>query len=303
MLKLILLRLVLFFSSVWSQDKTNTTRTTRTTTTMRPTTAVGLFPLNLVFMLPFTRNGFPYIGGSVAQAIAIGLGDVQQEILPQFNLSNWYVIDTEHDSQIGIRKLADLYKEYRRKGMQIHGIIGPDSGELCFTVGFIAAAFSISEVSWGCDESTFSNRKMYPTFARTTLNADVVLPNLTAKLIKSIRMGNFATVLSLGSRQQESMSHGVIKNVKELMGENFKVTDFPTAPLDNRSDVPAVKTQLIYTLMTMRRSNYKGTIMNKCLLIFSHIFVSIVSIIYHISENFCPSSEDWSHYGHFCRIL
>lgn len=290
MLTLISLHLVLFFRPVWSDSNaTNTTATN--TTTAAPAKVVDVRPdLNLIFMLPFTSNGFPYTGGSAAPAILIGVRDVQDEILPGFKLGQWDVIETEYHSQKGVLKLTNLYKDYKQKHKTIHGIIGPESSDLCFSVGFIAAAYNIPEVATGCEESTFSDRKMYPTLARTTFNADIVLPELVAMLIKGMRLSNFAIVLGSDSRHKTNMSHSLANKISELMGREFKVNEFQITPLDSQSEVPEVRTKLIYDLMLMKKSHFTGTIMSKCLLIFCHVLFVVNR----------PRSEDWLHHGQFC---
>lgn len=251
MLTLISLHLVLFIRPVWLDVNNPVTDT--------PT------HLHLIFMLPFTSNGFPYTGGSAAQAILIGLDDIKNRILPRSNFEDWDVIETENSGQISVRKLTDLVKDYKLKNKAIHGIIGPENGELCFSVGFIAATYNIPEVASGCEESTFTNRKMYPTFARTTFNVDKALPILAATLIKSMRLRNFAIVLASGSRQKTRMSNAVVTEIRKQMGTHFSVLEFPIESLEKGSDVEKVRTILIRTLMYMKTLTYTGTLINSIL--------------------------------------
>ncbi|XP_015754056.1 PREDICTED: atrial natriuretic peptide receptor 1-like [Acropora digitifera] len=109
-------------------------------------------------------NGSWEAGQRMASALLVGFDTVQNKmnLLQDYNLTySWK--DSECNAGATLRALAD----FQANEPDIHVYIGPGCSVGCVPGGFLAAYWNIPMISYGCIESTLSDKLKYPTFVRT----------------------------------------------------------------------------------------------------------------------------------------
>lgn len=109
-------------------------------------------------------NGSWQAGPRMASALLVGFDTVQNKmnLLQDYNLTySWK--DSECNPGATLRALAD----FQTNEPDIHAYIGPGCSVGCVPGGFLAAYWNIPMISFGCIESTLSDKLKYPTFVRT----------------------------------------------------------------------------------------------------------------------------------------
>lgn len=100
----------------------------------------------------------------MASALLVAFDTIKDrlKLLPDHNLTYVWK-DSECDTGATLRALADL--QTRKPG--IHAFIGPGCSIGCVPGGYLAAHWNKPMISFGCGESTLSDKIQYPTFIRT----------------------------------------------------------------------------------------------------------------------------------------
>lgn len=109
-------------------------------------------------------NGTWPVGPRMASALLVAFDTIKYEmnLLPDYNLTyDWR--DSECDTGATLRSMADLHAEKPA----IHAFIGPVCSVGCMPGGYLAAHWDNPMISYGCGESTLSDKLQYPTFVRT----------------------------------------------------------------------------------------------------------------------------------------
>ncbi|XP_044174474.1 atrial natriuretic peptide receptor 1-like [Acropora millepora] len=109
-------------------------------------------------------NGSWEAGQRMASALLVGFDTVQNKmnLLQDYNLTySWK--DSECNAGATLRALTD----FQANEPDIHAYIGPGCSVGCVPGGFLAAYWNIPMISYGCIESTLSDKLKYPTFVRT----------------------------------------------------------------------------------------------------------------------------------------
>ena len=97
---------------------------------------------------------------TISGAITLAVNEVNSELLePKGHSLSFVVSETFGEEVTSIRQVADLWT----KG--VAGYIGPQ--ETCVHEGRMATAFNLPMISYFCTNYETSNKKNFPTFART----------------------------------------------------------------------------------------------------------------------------------------
>lgn len=99
-------------------------------------------------------------GLTISGGLTFAKEEVNKEKLARFNHSIDFIVSETFGEEISsIRQTASLWKQ------DIYGYIGPQ--ETCNHEGRMAAAFNLPMISYFCTNFETSNKKDFPTFART----------------------------------------------------------------------------------------------------------------------------------------
>jgi hypothetical protein len=97
---------------------------------------------------------------TISGALTLAATEVNNEKLAKFNHSIEFIVAETYGEEISsIRETASLWKQ------DILGYIGPQ--ETCVHEGRMAAAFNLPMISYFCTNYETSNKRDFPTFART----------------------------------------------------------------------------------------------------------------------------------------
>lgn len=103
---------------------------------------------------------FSLKGLTISGGLTFAKEEVNKLKLARFNHSIDFIVSETYGEEISsIRQTAKLWKQ------DIYGIIGPQ--ETCNYEGRLAAAFNLPMISYFCTSQQTSNKKDFPTFART----------------------------------------------------------------------------------------------------------------------------------------
>ena len=99
-------------------------------------------------------------GLTISGGLTLAKEEVNKQKLAKFNHSIDFIVSETYGEEISsIRQTASLWKQ------DIYGYIGPQ--ETCNHEGRMAAAFNLPMISYFCTNYETSNKKDFPTFART----------------------------------------------------------------------------------------------------------------------------------------
>lgn len=111
-------------------------------------------------LAPFTGSWDRAPRFASAVAIAVDFVNKNTTLLPAYNLA-YKFHDTVCSESGGVAAAVNLMRE------NVSAFIGPACSKSCEHAGFVAAAYNIPMVSYGCSTTTLSNTKLYPNFFRT----------------------------------------------------------------------------------------------------------------------------------------
>eukprot|EP00795_Rhopilema_esculentum_P009039 gene9039-16682_t len=168
-------------------------------------------------LLPFTlaSHGGEYSGGGAkfyAEAFNLAVEKINKDssLLPGYKLD--YVFNNTRCSELdGIRAMYYQYQTRDRKGLPIHGFIG--LGCQCSTAAKFASAMKVPIVSHMCSGEELSNKKVYPTFARTYPLGKYVIPSIEA-LLKLFKWQRVAVIYSNDSAKYQETSGELLHKLK-----------------------------------------------------------------------------------------
>lgn len=99
-------------------------------------------------------------GLTISGALTLAATEVNNEKLAKLNHSIEFIVAETYGEEISsIRETASLWKQ------GIYGFIGPQ--ETCVHEGRMSAAFNLPMISYFCTNYETSNKRDFPTFART----------------------------------------------------------------------------------------------------------------------------------------
>lgn len=109
-------------------------------------------------------NGTWTVGPRMASALLVAFDTIKDELklLQGYNLTYTWK-DSRCNTGATLRAMADIRANYP----DIHAFIGPGCSVGCLPGGYLAGYWNSPMISFGCGESTLSDKLQYPTFIRT----------------------------------------------------------------------------------------------------------------------------------------
>lgn len=214
--------------------------------------------LILVFLLDINKKGIINSGARMAGAILKSV-DHAQEILPEFDLSQWEIIDSACDAKTTTRGLLDIWSRLSGDGQRIHGIIGPYCVLACKIAALFASTFNIPEISIGCYFKQAGDDHFYPTLAR--VNGDV--PSTTAimltQFITHVNIERLAVVATDDVGIASEVANRIERRIRAILGAEFDCT---VQGIKSRvlwhEDPGIIIADLTQKLLLLKRKGYKG---------------------------------------------
>lgn len=116
----------------------------------------------MAVLLPWSGNR--PLGKTIAGAVTLAIEklNADETLLPNRTVE-FVWNDTQCNVKYGLKEAVDFW----RYQDPLHVIIGGACSIVCEPVGLLAAVWEIPMVSWGCSSHILSDKKEYPTFART----------------------------------------------------------------------------------------------------------------------------------------
>eukprot|EP00794_Sanderia_malayensis_P009042 gene9042-10009_t len=190
-------------------------------------------------LLPFTfaRSRSEYKGGAkyYAAAFPLALESVNNDsnLLPGYKLVyTWN--DTRCTEKYNIRAIYDQYQSRDSRGLPIHGFIG--LGCECDSAAKFASAMEVPLISHMCSSPSLSNKKDYPTFARTYPLSKFVIPSLKA-LLHTFKWKTVAVISSTGSNQYQETSDEMLTKLKDEFTVSYKVSVPPERRYNKSAEI------------------------------------------------------------------
>ena len=158
------------------------------------------------------------VGNRLASAAPIAIDSINNDrtILPGYKL-NFVWRDCGCNSKMSAGGTVEFIEE------KVAAIIGPYCSKGCITSGHIAAYYKLPMLTYSCSKKQLSDKKLYPTVARTfayaRTNEKILLDN-AADLMKLYGWSIFAIVVEIGDVwqfisqyfQKHSSSHNLKVN-------------------------------------------------------------------------------------------
>ena len=166
-------------------------------------------------------NGTWQVGPRMASALLVAFDTIKykMKLLPDYNFTyEWK--DSECSTGATLRAMADL----QAKIPNIHAYIGPACSIGCLPGGFLAAHWNNPMISFGCGESTLSNKLKYPTFVRT-VGTYVETGKFFLEIMKIYNWTQVAIVSSTESIWSQTASF-IKEEIDDVKGGGFSVSYF-----------------------------------------------------------------------------
>ena len=166
-------------------------------------------------------NGTWQVGPRMASALLVAFDTIKYKmnLLPDYNLTyEWK--DSECSTGATLEAMADL----QAKIPNIHAYIGPACSIGCLPGGFLAAHWNNPMISFGCGESTLSNKLKYPTFVRT-VGTYVETGKFFLEIMKKYNWSQVAIVSSIESIWSQTASF-IKEEIDNVKGGGFSVSYF-----------------------------------------------------------------------------
>lgn len=144
--------------------------------------------LTIGFLSSFRYNYGP--GKLICGAMTIAVEDVNNssDLLPGYKLNFIFGDTGEPQTDGAIRKMTELRDDH-----DIVAFIGPD--HTCDSEALVAAAWNLPMITYNCRDQKVSNKKIYPTFARTIPPSKMVCKSLVA-LLQHFKWNKFVLIVS-----------------------------------------------------------------------------------------------------------
>ena len=170
----------------------------------------------------------PYhVGTNSAGAIEIALEDMKTNNATFFETNKaghefqYTWVDTQCDPSMGIPAAAQLLYSTSNKN-QIDAIIGPWCSTVCEPAGYMAREKHIPVISFGCTLERFSDKNLFPTFARTIGGPDYHRGPAFVKLMKQFNFQRVALFFG-----PEPWSRNQITSIRDqFIRHNIIITDY-----------------------------------------------------------------------------
>ena len=114
----------------------------------------------MTYLIPWT--GQMKAGPEIGPAILPALEYIKtKELIPGYQIKMHWA-DTECNQLSGIKKILDLWLHHKT----IDVIIGDGCSTVCIPLSYMASAWNIPMVSWGCAAKQFSDKSVHDRFSR-----------------------------------------------------------------------------------------------------------------------------------------
>ncbi len=152
------------------------------------------------------------VGNRLASAAPIAINDINKDpnILPDYHVDFVW-----RDSGCSPTKSAGGTVEFLKQ--DIAAIIGPYCSKGCVAAGHIVAYYKVPMLTYSCSEKALSDKKVYPTVARTYAYArtnEVILLNNTVQLMRLYNWKIFTIIVEIDE---------VWKALAEYFQKNYNV--------------------------------------------------------------------------------
>ena len=214
--------------------------------------------LILVFILDFDKKGIISIGDRMAGSIMKSVNRAQ-EMLPEFDLSEWEIIDAGCSAATTTKGLLNLWHRIGGDGKRIHGIIGPYCVDACKIISTFAGSYNIPAISHGCYFIEAGNEKFYPTLARVNGDVSLALATVLVDLILYKNIVKLALMLTEDVSCATEVVYHFEQQVRKTVGSDYKYTVKRIRSRAHRIWDPGFRlSTIIHTLLSLRRNGYQG---------------------------------------------
>ena len=198
-----------------------------------------------VLHILFPWRGFWAVGSHSAGAATLALEDVKSDKLKFSTLyrgNHSFLLtwnDTECTPKYGLPLLVDGYDNH------VDVFIGPICSVICEPGGHLVTKWELPMVSFGSTSSLMSDKKLYPTFARTSSPVEMTAPFflLLMKRFKYDRVAIFASYEAIWNTAAAAIrSYLLVSGINVLHFSTFE-RDFDSNSLKNLyTDLKRIKT-------------------------------------------------------------
>ncbi|KAL8582540.1 hypothetical protein ACOMHN_066804 [Nucella lapillus] len=122
---------------------------------------------NFTLAIFFPNTGEQKVGPEAEAAVNWTVGRLNEQFKDQFRFL-YQVLDTACDKDSALTAFFEMMCQHQLASSQIHAVIGPACDEACQVVSTLAKNRHIPVISNGCSSRVLSDRRLYPTFLRTS---------------------------------------------------------------------------------------------------------------------------------------
>ena len=214
--------------------------------------------LILVFLLDFDKKGIISVGDRMAGSIMKSVNRAQ-EMLPEFDLSEWEIIDAGCSAATTTKGLLNLWNRIEGEGKRIHGIIGPYCVDACKIIGIFAGSYNIPAVSYGCYFIEAGNENFYPTLARIDGDISIAVSIVLVDLIVSRHIEKLAILLTEDVTCVTEFVYHFEQRVTRTLGSEYNYTVKRIRSRAHHHWESGFRlATIIHTLLFLRRNGYQG---------------------------------------------
>lgn len=214
--------------------------------------------LIILFLLDINKSGTINTGDRVAAAIIKSVNKAQ-EILPEFDLSEWEIIDSACNGVSVVKRLEIMLNRLAKDGKRIHGIIGPYCARSCEVAALFAGSFHIPEVSNGCFFKEAGNVRFYPTLTRVNGETSFTVGDVLINVLTYRNVEKLAILVAEDSFLHDEFAIYVGGRVQTIFGPSFKCDIKKMQPRLNSYEDPGISiTNVIRNLLYFKRNGFQG---------------------------------------------
>ncbi len=220
-------------------------------------------------------TGWP-VGNRLASAapIAIDAINADPNILPGYKLKfEWRDCGCKSDVSAG--GTVEFLKR------NVSAIIGPYCSKGCITSGHIAAYYNLPLLTYSCSKKELSNKKIYPTVARTFTYArtnEKILLNNAAQLMKLYNWKIFTIIVEIDEVWQ-TVGEYFQKNVAQYGLTLHRVTFIPEKVNADTADGKAYRKSILESARVNSRSMFIILRLSLLFLLVSSLLLDLISLL------------------------
>lgn len=211
--------------------------------------------ITLGVLLPWT--GWPE-GSKMASAATIAVEDVNNDpnLLKNYTLKFVWA-DDQCNNAASVGETAEFYYNFKsqngRKG--VDGYIGPYCSEGCIAAGAFAAYHDKPMISYSCSAVELSEKKNFPTFARTKTFARVNPSGLSRSLLSLMKRYKWRRITLIVSKEKAWHDFGqtIFRSLENLTNVE-KISYDPLSQLNNGMSSTEVYKPMLKSAMKSSRS-------------------------------------------------